>query len=137
MNILIDTNVLLDVAMDRKPFSASAADVLDAVQAGHFHGWIAWHTVSDLYYIFASGTNDSKARAFIRDLLTFVNVAGGDAESARRALSLDIPNFEDALQCVCALNCGAEAIVTRNVKDFRRSPVPSILPETLLSSIEE
>jgi predicted nucleic acid-binding protein len=128
MNVLIDTNLILDVAMARKPFFDDSAFVIDAAQSGEIQGWIAWHTVSNLYYIFSSTKDDTNARAFIRDLLLFINVIGGDAESARRALALNMADYEDALQCVCGMNCGAELIITRNIKDFRQSPIRVITP---------
>lgn len=61
-----------------------------------------------------------------------MSVVGGDAEAVRYAASLPMPDFEDAMQAAAARACGARHIVTRNVKDFERSPVPAITPQEAL-----
>jgi len=63
-------------------------------------------------------------------------VTAVDTKGARQARSLNLPDFEDALQAVAAIRCSAEAIVTRNVKDFESSPVQAISPARFVASIQ-
>ena len=91
---------------------------------------IAWHTVSNVYYVARSGGAD--ARGFILDLLESVDIAPTNADSVRYAASLPMADFEDALQVAAADACGARQIVTRNVRDYERSPIRAVSPRDAL-----
>ena len=125
MKILLDCDVLLDVMASREKFLADSARVLDGCETGEIHGAIAWHTLANAYYLAAERR---KALAFFEDLLSFVEVVGGDTELALEAIRAGFADFEDALQSVCARRFEADFIVTRNVKDYKLSPVKAILP---------
>ena len=73
--ILIDTDVLIDVALDRKPFSDAASELLDRLQTGPKRAFVAWHTLSNFYYLVAPARGGSDARTFITELIRFVAVA--------------------------------------------------------------
>ena len=129
MKILVDCDVLLDVMAGRKPFLADSARVLDACESGQAHGAIAWHTLANAYYLAEDGR---KALKFFEDLLSFIEVVGGDTELAQEAIHAGFSNFEDALQSVCARRFEADFIVTRNVKDYKFSPIKAVLPSAFV-----
>lgn len=128
---MIDTDVLLDVALGRSPYADDASRILDAVQSGLISGVVAWHTISNLYYMLSSLGDRGRAREFVRDLSGIVEIAPVDSRALDVALSLDLSDFEDSMQVSSALAGGAEAIVTRNTRDFRNSPLPVIRPSDL------
>jgi predicted nucleic acid-binding protein len=132
VKILIDCDVLLDVMAGREKFLADSARVLDACETGKIHGAIAWHTLANTYYLADDG---KQALKFFDDLLSFVEVVGGDTESARTAIHSGFVDFEDALQSVCAAKFGADFIVTRNVKDYRLSRIKAIAPADFIEKI--
>ncbi len=130
--ILLDTNVLIDAAIDRHPYAESASALLDKLMRRESHAFMAWHTVATLYYIVAPSRGGPSTRDFILALLRFVQVAPTSTEAVRYAASLPMPDFEDAMQAAAARACGARHIVTRNIKDFERSPIPAITPQEAL-----
>ena len=132
--ILLDTDVLIDVALDRKPHSGPASEILDRIELGVEAANIAWHSISNLYYIVAPATGDEDTRDFILDLIRFVGVAGTGTEDVRFAAGLPMVDFEDAMQVAAANACGARLIVTRNVRDYEGSPIPAVHPQGLLDS---
>jgi predicted nucleic acid-binding protein len=125
VKILLDCNVLLDVMAGRERFMADSARVLDACEAGKIRGAIAWHTLANAYYLAEDG---HKALKFFEDLLSFVEVVSGDTDLAIEAIQTGFSDFEDALQSVCARRFEADFIVTRNVRDYKLSPVKAVLP---------
>jgi predicted nucleic acid-binding protein len=125
VKILLDCDVLLDVMAGRERFLADSARVLDTCEAGKIQGAIAWHTLANAYYLAA---DRRKALAFFEDLLSFVEVVSGDTDLAIEAIQAGFSDFEDALQSVCARRFEADFIVTRNVKDYKLSPIKAILP---------
>lgn len=123
MKILLDADVLIDVALDRKPHSEAAADLLDLLERRVADGYIAWHSASNFQYLVAPARGGEDAGAFLADLASFIDVAPTTTESLRTAARLDMRDFEDAMQVAAALACGADVIATRNLRDFRKAPV--------------
>ncbi|MCY4340447.1 MAG: PIN domain-containing protein [Gammaproteobacteria bacterium] len=133
--ILLDTDVLIDIALDRSPYSESAADILERLENGERSAFIAWHTISNFYYLVAPKRGGADARDFIVELTRFVAVAECGADAIWYAASLPMNDFEDAMQVAAARACGAQYIVTRNTKDFSRSPIPAISPVEALGRL--
>lgn len=133
--ILLDTDVLVDVALDRAPHVEAAADLLRHLEASPKSAFVAWHTLSNLYYLVRPLRGGDEARLFLRDLTTFVLVSPTDTEDFHYAATLTLPDFEDAMQVAAARACGARVIVTRNSKDFRDSPVPAVTPREALEML--
>lgn len=135
MKLLLDADVLLDTAFHRKPFVADSDQVIQWCQQTPYSALVAWHTLSNLYYLLRPSRADAGARGFIADLLGFAVVASGGTEAVRRALSLPLRDFEDALQVAAAIAGGADFIVTRNLRDFARSPLPVVTPSDFLHKV--
>ena len=132
--ILIDTDVLIDIALDRAPHSEAAFGLIERVEQGVETASVAWHSISNLYYIVKPTHGDITTRDFIRELTEFVHVAQTDTESIRYATQLPMTDFEDAMQVAAAQACNAQFIVTRNVRDYQQSPIPAITPQEHLTS---
>ena len=135
MIILLDTDILIDVALDRTPHADDAARLLDALEHRPGSAFIAWHTVSNFYYLLAPTRGRSGAKAFLVDLSHFVDVARTTTESLRYAAQLEMTDFEDAMQVAAAAACGADVIATRNVRDYARSPIRAARPGALLDEL--
>lgn len=133
--ILIDTDVLIDVALDRQPFSDAASELLDRLQTGPKRAFVAWHTLSNFHYLVTPTRGGSDARAFIGELVRFVAVADSGTDAMDFALRLDMADFEDAMQVAAARSSGARFVVTRNARDFRASPIPAITPAEALEAL--
>ena len=126
--LLLDSDILNDAALVREPFVASSTALLVQLEQGRERACMAWHTVSNVYYIVARERGAAFARQSIAQFLEFVEVVRTDTADVRYALDLPMADFEDALQAAAARACGARSIVTRNVRDFARSPVPAVTP---------
>jgi len=133
--ILVDTDVLLDVALDRSPHAGSAAALLTHFEREPHRAFVAWHTLSNLYHLLRPLRGGADARGMIDDIVGFLAVAPTDSDAMRFAASLPLPDLEDAMQVAAARACGALWIATRNVKDFRRSPIPARTPTQLLKEL--
>ena len=130
MKLLLDINIVLDVVFERPGEPASSALIATCSQQNQ--AWLAWHSVATLSYLIEREKDASTARAVISDLLTWAQVATTGHPNALRALQLPMADFEDALQVVAAQACEAKYIITRNVRDFAKSPVAAVTPEKFL-----
>ncbi len=72
---------------------------------------------------------------FIRELLEFCVIPSCGSPEMMHALDLGFTDMEDAMQAVAAIRFGAQLIATRNVKDYRKSPIQAILPRDILSHL--
>ena len=133
--ILLDTDILIDVALDREPHSEPGFELLEHIEGGAEHASIAWHTISNLYYVVRPNLGDVTTRQFIRELTDFVHVAETDTESIRFANRLPMADFEDAMQVAAAQACDAQFIVTRNIGDYKQSPIPAMTPQQMLEQL--
>lgn len=132
MNVLIDTDILIDVASNREPFFGHSSIVLDKAQTKAFRGFCAWHTFSNFHYLFSSTVDKKSSLAFIEELLLFVKVAPTLTRDAKYALNLQFSDFEDALQVAAAKACNADFIITRNLRHYSKSPIPAKSPKAFL-----
>jgi predicted nucleic acid-binding protein len=135
--LLLDTDVLIDLALDRAPYAAPAADLLDALENRPGMAFVAWHSISNFYYLVSPKKGRTKTKDFLLDLARFVEVAPTTTRSLLFASQLDMPDFEDALQVAAAAACLATAIATRNLRDYARSPIPAAEPKILLEQLRQ
>lgn len=131
MRLLLDINVILDVILER-PGETASSDLI-ATCSQQNQAWLAWHSVATLSYLIERQQNAKAARLAITELLTWAKVATTGHSDALQALHRTMADFEDALQASAAMACGANYIITRNVRDFAVSPVPAITPEKYLA----
>jgi len=123
MRLLIDTDVLLDVLLEREAYFEASAGVLDWAEAHPGKCAVSWHGLANIHYLSKDG-----ARNFIDELTDFCVIPGTDTADMKRALSLGFADLEDAMQVSAALRFGAQIIVTRNLKDYRKSPIKAMSP---------
>ena len=131
MKILLDCDVLLDVALDRQQFVEHSVKVLRWAET-EGEAAVAWHSLANCAYLLKDG-----GREFLKGLLQIVKVAPVATADAERALTLPMSDLEDALQAASALSFGASFISTRNLRDYRQSPVPAISPEAFAGKLSE
>jgi hypothetical protein len=131
VRILIDTDVLLDVALGRQPWLAASSDAVAWAVDHPGSAAVAWHTVANIAYLAPAA-----ARSFLADLLLSVDVAPCGTRHAREALAFPMADLEAALQAAAALAFGADRIVTRNLSDFRGSPVPAVAPVAFAAQLK-
>ena len=135
MIVLLDTDTLIDVAMDRAPFAVPASNLLDALEQRPGSAFVAWHTLSNFYYLVVPARRRKRARDFLLDLARFTKVAPTTAESLRYAARLPVPDFEDALRVAAAAACKADLIATRNIRDYAKSPIRAATPSAVLEQL--
>ena len=133
MKLLIDTNVVLDVLLQREPFCRTAAEVLNLAQRDDVREYVSASAITDIYYI---ANKQLKDRAAVRDLLErllkIVSVAAVSEQEIRNALNLTWADFEDSVQYSVALLNEMDGIVTRNPSDYQEANMRIWLPEQVL-----
>ena len=132
MRLLFDTNVVLDVLLDRQPYAEASAAAWAAVESGKAEGLVAAHAVTTIHYLIRKEMGAVKAKRIVSAILRVFGIAVVDGAVVQEALQLSFSDFEDAVTAAAARLAGCECIVTRDPKGFRGSPVRSLTPEAVM-----
>jgi len=136
MKILIDANVLIDVALEREPFFRDSDRILALSEQKSLTGYISASSFSDLFYILRKNKGKSLAIGFLRHIISFCQIATVDDAVIRQALAGDYKDFEDAIQYTAAIASQLDGIVTRNPTDFVDTTIPVYTPQNLIEIME-
>lgn len=137
MRALIDTCVVLDALQNREPFCGDAQQIFLAVANKHLVGFLTAKSATDIYYLTHRHTHsDQETRRVLNTLFNLFELLDTTGIDCRRAISSDMTDYEDAVMAESALRSGIDCIVTRNLKDYTKSPVQIYTPDALLKLIE-
>ena len=121
----------------KRAFNVSLTRLLEAVELGRIIGYIAAHTVTTLFYLIQKDKGKAAARAVLTNLLQIIKVAPVDQVTIEQALNLELPDFEDAVQIMAAVQGILDCLVTRYIKDYQPSLLPVIQPVDFVSGYED
>ncbi len=131
--VLIDTNVILDLLLARPAFVLEAQRITDRVEAGACRALLCATTITNIDYLARKQLGGAAARTAITALLDLYDIAAVTRATLQLAVASDMPDFEDAVLAYSAHLSGAQAIVTRNLRDFAKSPVRAYTPSQFLA----
>ncbi len=123
MRVLFDTNVVLDVLLDRQPHAADAVRLFAQAERGGLDGLLGATTLTTIHYLIRKPLGEATARERIGMLLRLFEVAPVTRVVLEDALALPFGDFEDAVLHEAARHAGAGGIVTRNAADFTKATV--------------
>jgi predicted nucleic acid-binding protein len=134
--VFVDTNILVDLIADRKPFSKFAIALFNKAENKKIKLFTSSHSIATTHYLLKKYVDEKELRNILYDLLEFVTVIAIDEDVIRKSLRSKYKDFEYAVQIICAgsiekLDC----IVTRNVKDFRDCELLVLTPDQLSGRI--
>ncbi len=133
MNVLIDTNVILDAMISREPFCKPAQRLFVLAAENKINASITANCVTDIYYLMHKHVHDKdkckQALHKLFELFSILDVTGADCE---KALESPVSDYEDALLATRARRGKVDCIITRNLKDFSHSPVEAKSPDDFL-----
>ncbi len=133
MRVIVDTNVVLDVLLEREPFVKDAVDVFCLVEQSRIDAFLCAATITKIDYLLTQSLPASKAREALWRLISLFEIATVNRPVIERALGSKIPDFEDAVLDEAGQLAGVDSIVTRNTKDFAGSVLKIFDPTELLA----
>jgi predicted nucleic acid-binding protein len=132
VKILVDTNVVLDLLLEREPFVREAAVLFSLVDTGKIDAYISAISVTTVNYLIGRSTNVSKANQLTELLMKIFEIAPVDGAVLYSAANNGFTDFEDGVIHESALIVNSQAIVTRNVKDFKKATIAVFTPVDFL-----
>ena len=136
MIAFLDTNVLLDVFLERPPHAADAIMLFGLVEKGRFRGAVSAISFNNSDYMARKLAGRSKSLAMMRRMMALFDVVSLDRSILEQSLDADIHDFEDAIQYFSALRTRADYLVTRNPAHFPKDEIAVVSPEELLAIVD-
>jgi len=135
VKVLLDTNIIIDVALERQPYFTNSETVLAFVEQGQIEGYISASTISDLYYLIRKQKGRDLTIEFLQEILTFCQIATVNQAAIIMAFTTNFKDFEDSIQYSTAVVNKLDAIITRNPQDFPIITPRIITPEQLIAEL--
>lgn len=137
MKILFNTNVVLDVLLNRQPFAANAIHLFSAVEQAVIQGFLCATTITTLDYLCTKTIDRQSAKNAINGLLELFAVAEVNQHILKAAIASGFTDFEDAVLYQAGICAGIDGLVTRNAKDFNLAECPVYHPNELCNVIQK
>ena len=136
--VLLDTNVILDFLLRRELNNGYAQDIIEEIVNGNVQGYITASMATDIFYLLQKTNGKTFALNSLIDLLIILDVLTVYRDDVYSAINSGWDDFEDALQAHVAVRSGMDAIVTRNIKDYKKTKdIDIVLPNDFLQYLEE
>ena len=136
MRVLFDTNVILDVLLNREPFVVNSALLMGHVEKSDIEGYLCATTITTLDYLLSKALNKHEARVGIQKLLSLFKIATVNCTVLELSVNSNFSDFEDSVQYFSGVCSEVNALVTRNTKDYKNTELPIYMPDELLQIIK-
>ena len=137
MNILIDTNVALDILLNRQPGYINAALIFSMTKQKTIESYISASAITDIFYIARKELGKKPTKEALKTLLNVFRPAAVTDSHIFQALDMDWDDFEDSVQYTVGKSLAVDYIVTRNVQDFSFGLIPAVTPEHFIQAVAE
>ena len=132
MRVLLDTDVVLDVILAREPFGQEAAQIFKLHEQGKIDAYVAAITPINVFYITRKSKGRHEAQRAVELLLVSLSVCPLSHSILDQAYKLPFGDYEDAVQHASATASGLDALITRDLNDYKNSSLPVFSPSNFL-----
>ncbi len=137
-DLFIDTDVIIDFITDRQPFSREAAQLFTLIDQKKVRGFTSALSYSNLYYVLSKYASHKKVITMLKELSELAGILKVDDDIIKSSLASDFKDFEDAIQYYTAQGYKRiDVIITRNIRDYKKSSLPVMTPETFLKTYKQ
>ena len=136
LRVIIDTNVVLDVLLEREPFVKAAVGIFCLVEESRIDAFLCATTITTIDYLLTQYLPASKARDALRKLISLFEIATVNRPVIEHALDSKISDFEDAVLDQAGQMAGVDSVITRNTRDFTGSALKIFEPNEFLAQLD-
>jgi predicted nucleic acid-binding protein len=137
MKILLDTNIVLDVLLQREPFCDDARTIFELIELNKIDGYLCATSITTIYYLISKGINKLQADEIIESLLQLFDVADVNKNILLKSLQNNGKDFEDSVIYTSAEYFDIDVIITRDKKGFKQSNIKVMQPKEFLSEYKQ
>lgn len=134
--LFLDSDVLLDLLLDREPFSEDITTLIEESINAEFKLCTSPISITNIHYIIGRLENKQKANLKTKKILKIVDVENVGQSVINSASNSAFKDFEDSVQNYCAMESGHRIIITRNTKDYKESELSILTPKEYLAKTQ-
>ncbi|MEO7211567.1 PIN domain-containing protein [Mucilaginibacter sp.] len=134
-HLFVDSDIILDILVDRQPFSMYAEMLLGEIKSNGIRLSTSTLIVANINYILSKKIGKPGAKEGVKRILKIFEIFYLEKDAIESALNGFFTDFEDAIENHIAIQHGADAIITRNLKDYKQSTIPVLTAEQFLRTI--
>jgi predicted nucleic acid-binding protein len=135
-DLFIDTDVIVDFLIDRKPYSREAAIIFTLIEQKKLKGYVSSLTFSNLYYVLRKVEPHNKVISKLDSMSKILTILKVDQKTIKDAIASGFSDFEDSIQYNCAIDYKKiDVLITRNTKDYKNSEIPVMTPADYLKMV--
>jgi len=128
--VFLDTNIIVDLIADRKPFSKYAIEIFQLAEENKLQLFTSSHAIATTHYLLKKYLDEKSLREVLYNLLDFLTVIPVDIDIIKKGLRSNHKDFEYSIQILCASSIEKmNYIITRDGKDFKGSEIPVLSPD--------
>lgn len=136
MRVLLDNDVVLDYILKRPPSAAEAKGIFDCLAKTEFEAYVAPITFNNVFYVIRKAQSKTAAFQAVEKLIKILEVCVANKNVMQNALFSNFIDYEDAAQHACAEAENLDAIVTRNLSDYKNATIPVYSPPDFLDLLK-
>ena len=137
MKVLLNTCIVIDFLQNREPFAKVVREIFYMIAKENFLGCITAKSATDIYYLTHRCTHsDKEARLKLNQLLSILVLLDSMSDDILNAICSEVSDFEDAVMIETAVHSNMDCIITRNTKDYVKSPIPVYTPTQFVEIYE-
>ena len=136
LRVFLDTNIVLDLLAERKPFYKSAAVLATKAEQANFSLIVSPLTFVTAHHVLSKFEGSSASLNKLRKFKVICEICPQDQMIIEKALNSTFGDFEDAVQYYCAIDSKCNVIISRNARDYKQSTLPVLSAEEFLKSLD-
>ena len=137
MKLYLDTNVILDLILNRAPFFDDIARIITLYEMGECELFTSSVSIVNCNYILGKNIDRKEVIDNLKILRSFCSILTVSELEIDKSLNSNFKDFEDAVQYFTCIKNDCNFIITRDLKDFKNSEIPAITPTEFLASIKK
>lgn len=136
--IFVDSDVVINFFTDREPHANPASEIFELNEQGIIQIYLSAISINNIYYIVRKFLGHKKTIEVIELLTEMTEIIGTTKNEILQALKHNFSDYEDSIQYSSALTVkGLDAIITRNIKDYKNSKIAVMTPLDFLKMIDK
>lgn len=136
MKILLDTNIVLDLLLEREPFCNEAKNIFTMIESNKISGFLCATSITTIYYLINKSVDKSKSDEIVDKLLQLFNITDVNKNILINSLKNNGKDFEDSVIYTSAEYFNIDVIITRDKKGFNKSNIKVLKPSDFLEEYQ-
>ena len=138
-NLFVDSDIILDVLIDRKEHYENSSAIFKSYEQGLVKLYTTHSIIINTQYIGQKVLTREKCKEGIKYLLKYLEIIESSKTAILKAYNSDFSDIEDAIQFYTVIDSGIiNYLITRNTKDYKKgqSKIPILTPTQFLRSFK-